>query len=41
MDNPTITIEEYIRLEEEKPRRRAIVFNDMSTSEATLSYEPT
>ncbi|GJS68466.1 hypothetical protein Tco_0683031 [Tanacetum coccineum] len=30
----------YIRLEEEKVRRRAIVFNDMLTSEATLSCEP-
>ncbi|GJW26793.1 hypothetical protein Tco_0040604 [Tanacetum coccineum] len=41
MDNPNITIEEYIRLEEEKARRRAIVFNDTLTSEATLSCEPT
>ncbi|GJV69406.1 hypothetical protein Tco_1484915 [Tanacetum coccineum] len=71
MDNPNITTEEYIRLEEEKARRRgmvynwetatygkiwdnedvhdlgyvetafpAIVFNDMLTSEATLSCEP-
>ncbi|GJW50429.1 hypothetical protein Tco_0091780 [Tanacetum coccineum] len=39
MDDPNITIKEYIRLEEEKARRRAIVFND--TSEATLSCEPT
>ncbi|GJW20185.1 hypothetical protein Tco_0030807, partial [Tanacetum coccineum] len=36
-----ITIEEYIRLEEEKARRRAIVFNDTLTSETTLSCEPT
>ncbi|GJW29116.1 hypothetical protein Tco_0045991 [Tanacetum coccineum] len=35
MDDPNITIEEYIRLEEEKARRRTIVFND------TLMYEPT
>ncbi|GJZ96375.1 hypothetical protein Tco_0668709 [Tanacetum coccineum] len=41
MDDPNITIEEYIKLEEEKARRRAIVFNDTLTSEATLSYEPT
>ncbi|GKE84323.1 hypothetical protein Tco_1558065, partial [Tanacetum coccineum] len=71
-DDPNITMEEYIRLEEEKARRRgkvynwetatygkiwdnedvhdlgsvetefpAIVFNDMLTSEATLSCEPT
>ncbi|GJZ71996.1 hypothetical protein Tco_0635847 [Tanacetum coccineum] len=41
MDDPNITIEEYIWLEEEKARRRAIVFNDTLTSEAALSYEPT
>ncbi|GJR30218.1 hypothetical protein Tco_1106450 [Tanacetum coccineum] len=72
MDDPNITMEEYIRLEEEKARRRGkvynwetatygkiwdnedvhdlgsvetkfpdITFNDMLTSEATLSYEPT
>ncbi|GJU13358.1 reverse transcriptase domain-containing protein [Tanacetum coccineum] len=41
MDNPNITMEEYIRLEEEKARRRSIVFNDTLTSEATLSCEPT
>nr|GEX81243.1 hypothetical protein [Tanacetum cinerariifolium] len=41
MDDPNITMEEYIRLEEEKARRRAIVFNDSLTSEVTLSYEPT
>ncbi|GJV58721.1 putative reverse transcriptase domain-containing protein [Tanacetum coccineum] len=39
MDNPDITMEEYIRLEEEKARRR--VFNDTLTSEAALSCEPT
>ncbi|GJR23757.1 hypothetical protein Tco_0972284 [Tanacetum coccineum] len=44
---PTLTMEEYIRLEEEKARRSvetefpAIVFNDTLTSEATLSCEPT
>ncbi|GKF64813.1 hypothetical protein Tco_0188261, partial [Tanacetum coccineum] len=37
----TPTIEEYIRLEEEKAHRRAIVFNDTLTSEAALSCEPT
>ncbi|GKE69844.1 hypothetical protein Tco_1527916 [Tanacetum coccineum] len=41
MDDPNITIEEYIRLEEEKARRRAIVFNDTLTSEAALLCEPT
>ncbi|GJU66235.1 hypothetical protein Tco_1252494 [Tanacetum coccineum] len=72
MDDPNITMEEYIRLEEEKARRHgkvynwetatygkiwdneevhdlgsvetkfpAIVFNNMLTSEATLSCEPT
>ncbi|GKC34987.1 hypothetical protein Tco_1047371, partial [Tanacetum coccineum] len=41
MDDPNITIEEYIRLEEEKACRRAIVFNDTLTSEAALSCEPT
>ncbi|GKD40497.1 putative reverse transcriptase domain-containing protein [Tanacetum coccineum] len=41
MDDPNITMEEYIRLEEEKARRCAIVFNDTLTSEATLSCEPT
>ncbi|GKB53746.1 hypothetical protein Tco_0904499 [Tanacetum coccineum] len=41
MDDPNITIEEYIRLEEEKARRRAIVLNDALTSEVTLSCEPT
>ncbi|GKB84788.1 hypothetical protein Tco_0957060 [Tanacetum coccineum] len=41
MDNPAITMKEYIRLEEEKSHRRAIVFNKMLTSEATLSCEPT
>ncbi|GKA85370.1 hypothetical protein Tco_0807024 [Tanacetum coccineum] len=41
MDDPNITMEEYIRLEEEKSRRRAIVFNDTVTSKAALSCEPT
>ncbi|GJT00701.1 hypothetical protein Tco_0821870 [Tanacetum coccineum] len=41
MDDPNITMEEYIRLEEEKARRHAIVFNDTLTSEATLLCEPT
>ncbi|GJW77367.1 hypothetical protein Tco_0139049 [Tanacetum coccineum] len=39
MDDPNITMEEYIRIEEEKARRH--VFNDTLTSEAPLSYEPT
>ncbi|GKC93522.1 hypothetical protein Tco_1158964 [Tanacetum coccineum] len=50
MDDPNITIEKYIRLEEEKSRRRGkvynwetatYVFNDTLTSEAALSCEPT
>ncbi|GJY94534.1 hypothetical protein Tco_0510895, partial [Tanacetum coccineum] len=41
MDDPNITMEEYIRLEEEKAHRSAIVFNDTLTSETTLSCEPT
>ncbi|GJY47395.1 hypothetical protein Tco_0436458 [Tanacetum coccineum] len=41
MNDPNITIEEYIRLEEEKARKRAIVFNDALTSEVTPSCEPT
>ncbi|GKA25529.1 hypothetical protein Tco_0711638, partial [Tanacetum coccineum] len=39
MDNPNITMEKYIRLEEEKAHRR--VFNDTLTSETALSCEPT
>nr|GEU45105.1 hypothetical protein [Tanacetum cinerariifolium] len=38
MDDPNITMKEYIRLEEEKTRRR--VFNDMLTSDEVLSCEP-
>ncbi|GKD95196.1 retrovirus-related pol polyprotein from transposon TNT 1-94 [Tanacetum coccineum] len=50
MDDPNITIEEYIRLEEEKlvgvvrfveTEFPAIFFNDTLTYEATLSCEPT
>ncbi|GJY21861.1 hypothetical protein Tco_0394427 [Tanacetum coccineum] len=41
MDDPNITMEEYIRLEEEKARRRAIGFNDELSSEKTFSCEPT
>ncbi|GJR97496.1 hypothetical protein Tco_0269670 [Tanacetum coccineum] len=51
MDDPNITMEEYIRLEEEKARRRvkvsvetefpAIVFNDKLRFEEALSCEPT
>ncbi|GJZ71653.1 hypothetical protein Tco_0635504 [Tanacetum coccineum] len=37
MDDPNITMEEYIRLEEEK----AIVFDETLTYDAALSYEPT
>nr|GEV18642.1 hypothetical protein [Tanacetum cinerariifolium] len=39
MDDPNITMKKYIRLEEEKGRRR--VFNDSLTSEVTLLCEPT
>nr|GEU44232.1 hypothetical protein [Tanacetum cinerariifolium] len=41
MDDPNITIEYYIRLEEEKARRNVIVFDDAFTSEVTPTYEPT
>ncbi|GJW18603.1 hypothetical protein Tco_0026039 [Tanacetum coccineum] len=41
MDNLNITMEEYIRLEEEKARRHVIVFNDELSSEKTLFCEPT
>ncbi|GKF18562.1 hypothetical protein Tco_0063480, partial [Tanacetum coccineum] len=40
MDDPNITIEEYIRLEEEKARRHVIVFNDSLTFKETSSCEP-
>nr|GEW14420.1 hypothetical protein [Tanacetum cinerariifolium] len=40
MDDPNITMEEYIRLEEEKAHRHAIVFSDELTSEEELSCEP-
>ncbi|GJY68776.1 hypothetical protein Tco_0471758 [Tanacetum coccineum] len=39
MDDPNITMEEYIKLEEEKARRH--VFYDAFTSEVTPSCEPT
>ncbi|GJZ55892.1 hypothetical protein Tco_0611085, partial [Tanacetum coccineum] len=41
INDPNITMEAYIRLEEEKARRCAIVFNDALTSEVALSCEPT
>nr|GEV74480.1 ribonuclease H-like domain-containing protein [Tanacetum cinerariifolium] len=40
MDDPNITMEEYIRLEEEKARRRGKVYKWESATYA-LSYEPT
>nr|GEW39360.1 hypothetical protein [Tanacetum cinerariifolium] len=40
MDDSSITMKEYIRLEEEKAHRHATVFNDAFTSEVTPSYEP-
>nr|GEX92860.1 hypothetical protein [Tanacetum cinerariifolium] len=41
IDDPNITMEECIRLKEEKARRRVIVFNDALASEVALSCEPT
>ncbi|GJY69459.1 hypothetical protein Tco_0472441 [Tanacetum coccineum] len=41
MDDPNITMKEYIRLEEEKARRRVIFYNDALTFEVALSCEPT
>ncbi|GJW80843.1 hypothetical protein Tco_0144818 [Tanacetum coccineum] len=48
MDNPNITMEEYIQLMSDKARRGdfetdfpAIVFNDVSTSNQNVSSEPT
>ncbi|GJU76987.1 hypothetical protein Tco_1274057 [Tanacetum coccineum] len=41
MDNHNITIEEYIRLEEEKARRRGKVYNWKTATYAALSCEPT
>nr|GEX04794.1 hypothetical protein [Tanacetum cinerariifolium] len=46
MDEPNITMEEYIRVKEEKAQKPetefpAIVFNDNLTSNETLSCEPT
>nr|GEU34133.1 reverse transcriptase domain-containing protein [Tanacetum cinerariifolium] len=41
MDDPNITIEEYIRLEEEQARRSGKVYNWETTTYATLLYEPT
>ncbi|GJS15971.1 hypothetical protein Tco_0410443 [Tanacetum coccineum] len=40
MDNPNITMEEYIRLKEEKSRQRAIVYNDALTSKSNSSTNP-
>ncbi|GJX41278.1 hypothetical protein Tco_0256268 [Tanacetum coccineum] len=40
MDNSNITMEEYIRLEEEKARRHAIVYNDAQMSKSDFSTEP-
>ncbi|GJR85546.1 hypothetical protein Tco_0209557 [Tanacetum coccineum] len=41
MDNPNITMEEYIRLQEEKVLSRAIVLDNTLTSDAALSCGPT
>nr|GEV41954.1 hypothetical protein [Tanacetum cinerariifolium] len=40
MNDPDITMEECIRLEEEKACRRVIVFDNTRTSKVTPSYEP-
>nr|GEX57005.1 hypothetical protein [Tanacetum cinerariifolium] len=40
MDDPNITMKEYIRLDEEKARRHAIVYNDALTSIPKTSVEP-
>ncbi|GJW03002.1 hypothetical protein Tco_1561858 [Tanacetum coccineum] len=41
MDDPNITMEEYIRLEEEKARRRGQVYNWETATYEALSCEPT
>ncbi|GJT37615.1 hypothetical protein Tco_0937480 [Tanacetum coccineum] len=41
MDNPNITMEKYIRLQEEKALSRAIVLDNTLTSDAALSCGPT
>ncbi|GKE11993.1 hypothetical protein Tco_1415544, partial [Tanacetum coccineum] len=41
MDDPNITMEEYIRLEEEKAHRRGKVYNCETATYAALSCEPT
>ncbi|GKE33605.1 hypothetical protein Tco_1452927, partial [Tanacetum coccineum] len=41
MDDPNITMEEYIKLEEEKSQKHAIALKDGVSSEKTLSCEPT
>ncbi|GKF09493.1 hypothetical protein Tco_0043717 [Tanacetum coccineum] len=44
VDNPDITMEEYVQLEAEKARRRefpAIVYKDALTSEPEVSSKPT
>nr|GEY10962.1 hypothetical protein [Tanacetum cinerariifolium] len=40
MDNPNITMEEYNRIEEEKARRHAIVFDVKLTSREALQCKP-
>nr|GEX96891.1 hypothetical protein [Tanacetum cinerariifolium] len=41
MDDPNITMEEYIMLEEEKDRRCCKVYNWETATYETFSYEPT
>nr|GEW88200.1 hypothetical protein [Tanacetum cinerariifolium] len=41
MDDLKITMEKYIRLEEEKAHSHAIVYNDALTFEVALSHKPT
>ncbi|GKB87602.1 hypothetical protein Tco_0959874 [Tanacetum coccineum] len=40
MDDPNMTMEEYIRLEEEKARRRGKVYNWETATYVALSCEP-
>ncbi|GKB13681.1 hypothetical protein Tco_0847604 [Tanacetum coccineum] len=41
MDDPDITMEEYVQLETERALRNAIVYNDTWASKSGLSSEPT
>ncbi|GKF73094.1 hypothetical protein Tco_0219426, partial [Tanacetum coccineum] len=41
MDDPDITMEEYVQLETERALRNAIVYNDALASKSDFSSEPT